>query len=441
MAKDLSLSKVVKYRAEIPILGMKAFNRPIYYSIFAYKGVNVNDKNFKNFQFGKNLLYGRIDHWDVPIIIDDSGDKKKYSFKSLLSQDDSSNSHSCLDFVADAFNDMLKEFKKASLSKKITVGKKYDTLKPTTSYIAPKMLHTTVNKLKYQSFLDHLEYESKDNKIFNFKTFLTYFFEYLEDTVHGAPLTMTGFVKSNYCSPNISGLVIDLDSSSHMMDNAKVKQFIRSPNFCFFASAALKYGFYIDRNAPWRLIADLSSPAMLEYMSKNSIADHTIAFQHYYEPAHYYGFEEFKNFVHKTYNSYVRKRSLITLTYSCPSGAIRQKLVKRMPIGRADFDLLYDDIYWIEKYIIIRNIEEMNHLSDSLRDQLIADAKSLLGSQSKSKEYVLDMIENTLVNFEDKSGSLSNRESIKRLRDRGKDATIVQSTSPGARGSFGGGGY
>jgi hypothetical protein len=445
----ISYSQSVRFRKNIPTKGFKAYRHVVDYRNYAYSSVEneINMKVFKDFHFAKNMLYGKINNYDVPVIISDIRKQRGTGFEGLMSQASGFQSHSCVEFVADAFNDMLKEYKKALISNKIIQGENFDNLKPKTSYVDPKALHSALIKKKYKVFLRYLKTEKKDDKIFNIKTFLKYLYEYLEDSAHDIPVTLTGFVKSNHCPLNISGLVIDLALKSHMHDKKKVREYIESPNFCFFASVALNYGFNIDYNAPWRLVADLNSPAMQKYMSNRHINNHITTFLYYYEPAHYFGYEEFKNFAFQMYNSYVRKRPLITLTYRCKTGRLKQKLIKRSRITGAEFDNLFDDHYWIEKYIKIRNIEEVNYLSDSMEAQLILDAKSLIRSGVKSTEYILDMIEHKIIDFENKTGSLSYR--LNRLQSgtdggtmsKGIGARAAFSVAGGASTSTGGGGY
>ena len=438
MAK--TYSETIKFRHNIPLNAGQAFGNAIDYRNFAYENVpkDLNMKVFKNFYSAKNILYGRINQYDIPIFIKDDRRQRNDGFASLNNQQDSITSLSCVDFVADAFNGMLKDFKKAALNNRIVKGEKYDSLKPVRSFTDPKANHNFLLRKKYDSFLSYLTRENKDNNIFNFRTFLTYYFEYLEDTVFDVPVTMTGFLKSKYCPPRVSGLIIDLYADSHMSDDVKVEEYINSSNFCFFASAALKHGFSIDYNAPWRIVADLESPAMKQYMSGRFIRTYGGVLNYYYEPAHIYGFEEFKNSAFKLYNSYVRKRPLITLTHTCPSGNLKQKLIKRERITRLEFDSLYGDDYWIEKYIMIRNLEENNYLSGPAEKMMVLDAKSLLMSQLKTTDFIISMIEKKLINFEDKNGSASHI--MERMKDRSANIPAPSSARAAFAAAGSGGG-
>jgi len=438
MAK--TYSETIKFRHNVPLNAGKAFRNAVDYRNFAYEKVpnEVNMKVFKNFQSAKSMLYGRINQYDIPIFLKDDRKQNNKGSQSLKNQKDSVTSLSCIDFVADAFNEMLKDFKKASINSRIVEGEKFDSLKPVRSFTDPKANHNFLVRKKYEAFLSFLSRENKNDSIFNFKTFLKYYFEYLEDTVYEVPITMTGFLKSKFCPPRVSGLVIDLYSHSHMADDVKVEDYINSSNFCFFASAALKHGFSIDYNAPWRIVADLESPAMKQYMSKRFISTYGGVLNYYYEPAHIYGFEEFKNSAFKLYNSYVRKRPLITLTHTCPSGNLKQKLIKRERITRLEFDSLYGDDYWIEKYIMIRNLEENNYLSAPAENMMVLDAKSLLMSQLKTTDFIISMIEKKLINFEDKNGSASHI--MERMKDRSANIPAPSSARAAFAAAGSGGG-
>ena len=127
----------------------------------------------------------------------------------------------------------------------------------------------------------------------------------------------------------------------------------------------------------------------------------------------------------------------------CPDGKLKQKLIKRERITRAAFDSLYDDSYWIEKYVKVRNIEENNYLSKPIEKMVISDAKSLLMSKLKSTDFIISMIEKKLINFEDKTGSASFK--LERMRNRRalpaapESARAAFATAQPGDGSSGGG--
>ena len=436
-------SRSIKFRNIVPLSGKKSFEATLDYRFYAFEGFEGNQKVLKNLHFNSDMLYGRVNASNIPVILRPPNGQR--GFKYLKNASDKTQSHMCIEFVAEAFNEMSQSYELARIDGRIKSGEKYDNLKPATAYIDPVQMSQQLSREKYDLFFKTLSRRRLHNKILNFKTFLTHFFQYLHDTCRVTPVTLTGIVKSHFCPPNVSGLIIDLDTKSHMNDKKKVEEYIQSSNFCVFASFAMNYGFYIDKNAPWRLIANLRSPKMIEYMQKTYIEDYTATFNYYYEPAHYSGFEKFKDFVYNAYNSYVSKKPFASIAYTCGNGNRKHRTIQRSPLNRDIGDSIYDDSYWLQQYTVIRNIEEQNILSDAAVDQLKIDAKNL--AKLKEPNYVLDMIESKIMNFETKEGSFSNENRKLRLRDAEKDDTIstrgVTLTSRGATGTGGGmdGGY
>ena len=73
---------------------------------------------------------------------------------------------------------------------------------------------------------------------------------------------------SNKCKLSVSGLTIELAEAPYNIDSEK-SQFFNSFEYGCFAELITEMGFYIDKNVPWRIIANLQSPVMrsriLEY--------------------------------------------------------------------------------------------------------------------------------------------------------------------------------
>jgi hypothetical protein len=437
--KSPQRSRNIEFRNVVPLSGKRSFEATLNYRLYAYRSFEGNQKVLRDLNFNSDMLYGRINVSNIPVILRPPNGQR--GFKFLKGPSDKSQSHMCIDFVADAFNDMLRSYKVAHIDGRIKVGEKYDALNPVVAHIDPVRLAQDASTEKYNLFFSSLTRRRAHDKIFNFKTFLTHFFEYLHSTCHITPVTLTGIIKSNFCPPNVSGLVIDLAAHSHMNDKKKVEEYIESPNFCVFASFAMNYGFYIDKNAPWRLIANLRSPKMIEYMQKAYIQDYTAAFNYFFEPAHYLGFEKFKDFVYNAYNSYVSRKPFISVAYTCGDGTKKRRTIQRSPINREIGDSIYDDSYWIQQYASIRNTEEQNILSDATESKLKIDAKNLI--KLKEANDVLDMVESRIMNFEAKEGSFSNEIHKLKLRDAQKDDTIPirGASSPSTAGSGMDGGY
>ncbi len=93
-------------------------------------------------------------------------------------------------------------------------------------------------------------------------------FRLIKDNVEEFPITKSGFLLSNKCQLSVSGLTIELAQLPYDID-AEKSQLFNSFEYSCFAELVSEMGFYIDKNAPWRLIANLDSPLIrnkiLEY--------------------------------------------------------------------------------------------------------------------------------------------------------------------------------
>lgn len=118
--------------------------------------------------------------------------------------------------------------------------------------------------------LSFLNDPKEDRKVINYKSFLDSFFNrYYAEMSKSMPITKAGLLQSNLLGPNSTGLCVEIATDDHSSDFEKYQKFISDTDFTFYQLAAGKFGFLVDDNAPWRLVANLNSPKMKEYISKN----------------------------------------------------------------------------------------------------------------------------------------------------------------------------
>ena len=87
------------------------------------------------------------------------------------------------------------------------------------------------------------------------------------EIVEEYPVTKTGMTYSRFYNPMFSGLCIEISTADHGDDEWKFRNFINNYNFKLYSLAASKFGFLIDKNAPWRLVANLNSAQMKSYIN------------------------------------------------------------------------------------------------------------------------------------------------------------------------------
>ena len=100
----------------------------------------------------------------------------------------------------------------------------------------------------------------------DFEQFEEILFSLISSNIEKFPITRSGFLLSSECPNSVSGLTIELAELQFYSDVEK-SQLFNSHEFKCFAELVTSLGFYLDKNAPWRLIANLESPIMRGYIS------------------------------------------------------------------------------------------------------------------------------------------------------------------------------
>ena len=197
----------------------------------------------------------------------------------LYASEDSSNPQFALGFVADAWRDFVLRVRELTATNIIFENSPWATPRAVKGYAPLKTIYNSyMGEDVYATFYSGFVGEGGiNNKISNLETFLEQFDIYAREVVlKVGPLTLSGMVESNLSPFYSSGLVIEMAHGEYDQDFEKAYEF-GDRNFSFIASIAAQYGFAVDKNIPWRLIADIRNPAMQEYMRGVDIVGFDIA--------------------------------------------------------------------------------------------------------------------------------------------------------------------
>jgi hypothetical protein len=211
-----------------------------------------------DFWYDKNKsFYGRVDTRGNAIIPDSS-------FMSKIKESSTENVWA-MDFVVDAFNAFRHEY--TFLNKLKSEGTPFQYLTPYSAYRSPAGLYRDYLDLLFQDFLSRYMSDPKRQKtVANFDSFLKMFLKYAKSIESQFPITFSSYMLSRQIPSNASGLVIDVSADEYDRDLLKYENFISNDNFDCYVKTAEKYGFKVDKNFPGRMIADVASNAMKEYM-------------------------------------------------------------------------------------------------------------------------------------------------------------------------------
>ena len=175
------------------------------------------------------------------------------------------------DFVAEAFQDFTRAVQGAIRSGHMAASDKhFAKLEATTGWVDSDMGYVIyINNFKsfFMKYLERLPPPKKKN-IDNVGSFIEMFLEFYDFFSNSFPVTRTGFMMSNLISNQCSGMMLTIADHDYSSDKEKIEDFYNSPNFPAYKEAAIGHGFLIDKNAPWRLIADIDNPVMQDYINR-----------------------------------------------------------------------------------------------------------------------------------------------------------------------------
>jgi len=289
-----------------------------------------------------------------------------------------------VNFVADAFQDLQKHYTKALSSRSINSEFPLSTLPVAQTYISPDELYSShVNNIFQGFVLGYIEPLGLHCTINDFSDFIRHFRNFFSKTGQDLPLTFSGFMGSKYCPINVSGLFIDLQSSGFSDDAKKYINFLIKDDFSFFISSAKNHGFLVDKNVPWRLVADVSSPKMREYMKKYEVENKDDLFNRYYRRAYTTDIQLMMSNMVQFYNNYATSRPYnsrpaqvytqgdVGTTKEVRKTITRNKL--RRKTGMREMLEKYGEQDIIEFYFLIKAHETGLELTKESKDSIIEE--------------------------------------------------------------------
>jgi hypothetical protein len=317
---------------------------------------------YKEFSYPKLLTKHPIDLWyDNPLLgkVDPSG-YPVYILENALKQIPSSKNQNAfaLQPVASAWIAMSNYVSKNRRRTASMIEKSlYHDLDPVSAWVSPLILYSEYNNSKYDVFIDGFLTNEKFKKIITFDDYLKEFLAYVDGLSIVVPFTREGWIMSKLCPQSIGGTIIEISDKEKSIDRHKSK-FFKDPYFGFISETAEKFGFIIDKNAPWRFVANFDSDSMKNRISRKGLSEKTL-FQVNYRRT--YTDEIFVFFHHlwDWYNELVIYNPTASQEYhdTC-SGSTKISLKSRRVLGRNEIWASKPLEYWLRLYIYVRAREE-----------------------------------------------------------------------------------
>ena len=220
----------------------------------------LETRQLKDFLLNEKIFIGRVDGSFNPVFVNQ---------KELDNFGPESNTKVGLRVVTEAYKDMKRKYDRDFAQGYINQNAPALTeLSVKKAFINPFDNYKNNLRSRTEDFLSYVKNNRLINTIEDFDSFVNPFLQYVEDTGKQRPITRSMYFLTRRYSPLSTGLAFEVDDAPYSEDQYKIDAYYRQKNFQYFKNLASRYGFVIDKNIPWRLVADLNSPQMTPYIER-----------------------------------------------------------------------------------------------------------------------------------------------------------------------------
>ena len=371
------------------------------YILYRAKVSQLGTSNLVDFNFGEKAFYGKTNRRFIPVVLNPNVSILKAFKSSAVPQQNLQ----ALGFVVDSFEALSQQFKKAQQLGKIDSNDQNLTnLKVFKSYV-----NYNITYQDYQNnFISALQNNLDIRGINNFQQFEKELLRTVSIVTKTYPMSMPAYVKSKNNSLTNTGFAIEIADAPYNNDDQKISQFVESKNWDFYVNACNSYGFMIDINAPWRLIADIDSEAMIGYASKYSLISSDRVLNFNFKTIHNEFFNNLPSLLLNLYNQIVPR--FILTNDDCGSRTIKTERYTLNTINEN-----YNTDFFLDFYFNLRFSEEENSYSEAERQRIMKDCREL--AVATTTRNALNVFENYVNQPFDYRGSLSYLNRVRQLRE------------------------
>jgi hypothetical protein len=304
-----------------------------------------------------------------------------------------------VNFVAYAFNNLQKKMKRLYLTGAITDSSPFYDLRPVSGLYPFYANYNKTLKSNHDKFLNnYLRYHRHlGSKANTFHQYVDIFSSYILEPETLLLLTPSSALSSIFVPPAASGLVIEFSAKDEYdKDQQKYDKYISDKSFGLFKEVCLRHGFKVDVNAPWRIVADLGSPAMAEAMEKFNLSIDNL-FETAYNTVYQNDYSMLQNFIVNSYNQWVKGNPYLKTVKPSPDGKYRPTVTKRIATTLEKETEEQNNEMWIELYIRTRNIECFRPWEETRVQTMISKAHEM--NKYLSLDKALDYVNNELRPF------------------------------------------
>tara|TARA_R110002124_G_scaffold173428_1_gene341001 strand:- start:197 stop:1492 length:1296 start_codon:yes stop_codon:yes gene_type:complete len=379
------------FKADNKMSALDIFRHRSLYNGFAFSEageINIDPDATKNFWFVENMMHGRIREKAGQISII----SPKMELLKNCKRSTGGAPALTLDFVSDAFEHMIVNHEKdrtqgIRLSDDSTYLSKLKVHAGAPNMSKKYMKSRAEFRRRFLSYCNSIKEET--DRISSFESFVPFFMEYVAPVLEAFPVTRSSYMLSKSSSPMMSGLCLEISPLKHSKDGDKSKHFLNDPNFDIYRVIAAKSGFAIDKNAPWRLVADIASSQMLEFAAKRApeISTAEDILDYYFEEVRDQHDElaEFQENMTSAYNLLISTNSV---TYEKSVESDQKVILNKRTRTTEPHSSIVSRIgnnFWYEKFLTVKNIELSLGYDDSEIRKMANNASDLESSFDRSR--------------------------------------------------------
>ena len=314
----------------------------------------MGPKNVLDFNFAERNLYGRIDQKLDPVF------PRSNKLKQVVSPSTPQTTLSLQNFMADAFQDFTNHMYRACTLRIINTDHPYlSSVEAVTAYQSPYKLYRDYMAAKMAVFNDtYLRTDPQLSEVISFKNYIDKLAPFLKMLGQTSPLTFSGWHRSTNSNIFTSGIAVDISGLSQSDDEVKDLMFLQDQNFPYYLKLCRYYGLAVSKNAPWVIVADMSSPAMLPYMQKYDLNSVGQVFSRNFIPSRPRDIDFLKEVILENYNAFVRIFPYDRKITVCKKGNTKSTITQRKVTNINLINSNYDYRVFNNLYIDLRNMEE-----------------------------------------------------------------------------------
>tara|TARA_Y100000592_G_scaffold92353_1_gene153939 strand:+ start:15080 stop:16222 length:1143 start_codon:yes stop_codon:yes gene_type:complete len=331
-------------------------------------------------------MYGKVDTNNDAISILPDIRRKQFFNSSVFG----------LGFVVDACNDFMAEYNQRISNFPEDAIPGLDSL----LVVKDTIPYNDVVTARRKEIIDYIvSYYAKtyNNKIMNFEDFVSIFFRWAEEGAHEDPITNSGIVRCHSVPNAISGLTVVFGNYSENNDRLR-GSIVAHPNYAIYSNMAARYGFYITKNSPWRLVANIESSRMQSYINNYVIEPYqsfSDFFEDFYYKSHRVDMRDFQLVMLASYNAFVHYNPIAKQHKICPDGTCMTTNKVRVKMRSEQLNKDYDLKWWLTKLYDLRCFESgMKKKSSSRKFQIHKEIENSYdeGDLDQALDFINDLI-------------------------------------------------